>query len=253
MLGDLVARNDEVDGFPSEVADAIGHYVYRLIDPRNGETFYVGKGRGNRVFAHVRGERQAGDDDQSDKVQRIRDILNSGFKVAHVIHRHNLADDALAYEVEAALIDAYPGTANIAGGHGSDDFGPMHAQQIIDRYRAETAEFSHPLLIISINQMALERGNYDATRYAWKLDPVRARKAEFVLATIRGVIVEVFVAESWLESSPSNFPGFSELPGRWGFVGRLAPDEIREKYRQRKLPDSLRRKGAANPIRYVGV
>ena len=32
------------DSFPSEVADKLKWYVYRLIDPRNGETFYVGKG-----------------------------------------------------------------------------------------------------------------------------------------------------------------------------------------------------------------
>lgn len=41
--------------FSEEVAKAVGNYVYRLIDPRNGETFYVGKGKGNRVFQHVRG------------------------------------------------------------------------------------------------------------------------------------------------------------------------------------------------------
>ena len=30
--------------------------VYRLIDPRNGETFYVGRGKGNRVFSHIRAD-----------------------------------------------------------------------------------------------------------------------------------------------------------------------------------------------------
>jgi hypothetical protein len=39
--------------FPREVAQKLKTYVYRLIDPRNGETFYVGKGQGNRVFAHI--------------------------------------------------------------------------------------------------------------------------------------------------------------------------------------------------------
>ena len=43
------------DEFPQEVVEALGCYVYRLIDPRNGETFYVGRGRGQRVFAHVKG------------------------------------------------------------------------------------------------------------------------------------------------------------------------------------------------------
>ena len=42
------------DSFPPEVSAELKTYVYRLIDPRNGETFYVGKGRGNRVFAHIR-------------------------------------------------------------------------------------------------------------------------------------------------------------------------------------------------------
>jgi hypothetical protein len=31
------------DKFPVGVAERLKWYVYRLIDPRNGETFYVGK------------------------------------------------------------------------------------------------------------------------------------------------------------------------------------------------------------------
>ena len=42
--------------FTKEVSDHLENYVYRLIDPRNGETFYVGKGKGNRVFDHVKCE-----------------------------------------------------------------------------------------------------------------------------------------------------------------------------------------------------
>jgi uncharacterized protein len=44
------------DHFPPEVVQRLEVYVYRLIDPRNGATFYIGKGQGNRVFAHVRAE-----------------------------------------------------------------------------------------------------------------------------------------------------------------------------------------------------
>ena len=28
------------------------YYVYCLVDPRNNQTFYIGKGKGNRIFAH---------------------------------------------------------------------------------------------------------------------------------------------------------------------------------------------------------
>ena len=41
--------------FPVKLADEVKYYVYRLIDPRNGQTFYVGKGKRNRVFMHAQG------------------------------------------------------------------------------------------------------------------------------------------------------------------------------------------------------
>src|SRR5262245_38936376 len=44
----------EPDSFPVGIAERLQWYVYRLIDPRNGETFYVGKGKGNRIFQHAR-------------------------------------------------------------------------------------------------------------------------------------------------------------------------------------------------------
>ena len=79
----------DITEFPSGVIEHLGWYVYRLIDPRDGSTFYVGKGKGNRVFAHMRGEVAATDNDEllSNKLKQIREIRLAGLEVIHVMKR----------------------------------------------------------------------------------------------------------------------------------------------------------------------
>jgi len=241
------------DQFPSEVVDQLGHYVYRLIDPRNGETFYVGKGTGNRVFAHVTGEISIDGDAVSEKIKRIREIYAAGFKVAHVIHRHGLTSK-VSYEVEAALIDAYPGVTNIAGGQHSGERGARHADEIINEWKAVDAEFKHRMLAIIINRTITEKSIYDAVRYAWKVNKKRAAKAEYVLAVCNGLIVGVFQPHQWYEATPEFFPETDEIwEGRRGFVGVTAPEDVSKLYMGKRLPAKFRKKGAANPVRYIGL
>ena len=234
--------------FPPGVAQKLRTYVYRLIDPRNGETFYIGKGKNDRVFAHSRAEIKT--EDPGDKLKRIREIHVGGFEVAHVIHRHGM-DDKTAMEVEAALIDAYPGLTNAVIGAGSNDFGAMHAQEIVNRYEAHVASFEHRVILINVNRSATETSLYEATRYAWKISAKRAKRAEYVLAICHGIIVEVFIAEKWLPATPENFPGLEPVPGRYGFIGTEAPDRIRKMYVGKRIPDKYRKKGASNPIKYT--
>ena len=241
------------DSFTSDVAAKLKAYVYRLIDPRNGETFYVGKGKGNRVFSHIRAEDGLDGDEVDNKLKRIREIRLAGFEVGHVIHRHGM-DESTAFEVEAALIDAYPGLTNIVVGTGGNDYGAMHAEEVIRRYSAEPAVFRHKALLISVNRSAAERSLYDATRYAWKINLGKAREAEVILATMQGLIVGALVAEDWLEATAANFPGRADgdgVPGRYGFVGAEAPDQIKKLYVGKRVPDSYRKRGAANPIKYT--
>ncbi|WP_392385701.1 LEM-3-like GIY-YIG domain-containing protein [Marinomonas primoryensis] len=238
----------KTDSFPPEVLEKLKYYVYRLIDPRNGETFYIGKGKGNRVFAHARGDIES--DSLSEKMTRIRSIHIAGFDVAHVIHRHGLSEDS-AFEVEAALIDAYPGITNIMDGHGNSDFGAMHSSEIIKRYSAETAKFEHKALLISVNRSALDSSLYESTRYAWRLSKNKASQAEVILATVQGLIVGAFVAEKWLEAIPENFLGREGVEGRYGFVGSEAPIELQQLYVGKRTPDEFRKRGASNPIKYT--
>ena len=240
----------QLGSFPPGVAENLKTYVYRLIDPRNGETFYVGKGKGNRVFSHIRLEGQLEGDELDNKVKRIREIQLAGFEVAHVIHRHGM-DDKTAFEVEAALIDAYPGLTNVAGGAGSNDYGAMHAREVVNRYCAEPAVFRHRALLINVNRSAGETSLYEATRYAWKVSRAKAKLADLILATRQGVIVGAFVADDWLEATAENFPGREAVPGRLGFMGREASLEIKRLYVGKRVPDKFRKKGAANPIKYT--
>ena len=236
--------------FTPEMFDHLGHYVYRLIDPRNGQTFYVGKGTGNRVFSHAKGEKDADNDEVSDKLKRIQAIESDGFEVTHVIHRHGL-DDKTAFEVEAALIDAYPEATNGIAGHGSGERGAMHSQLIIKQYQAKEIDVKHKLLMLIVNQSVIQRGSlYEAVRYAWVLDSKKAQKAEFVLAVLNGLVIGVFVPEKWLQATKENFPHYEDQPKRWGFAGREAPKDILNHYLGTKLPDYMRKKGAANPVRY---
>lgn len=170
-----------------------------------------------------------------------------------MIHRHGLDSDT-AFEVEAALLDAYPGTTNISGGRHSEERGVMHADEIIERWQAEVAEFHHPMLAITINRSAAEKSAYEGVRYAWKLDIKRAQKAEYVLAVINGLIVGVFKPKRWLSATPENFPG-TDAPreGRTGFEGSEAPEEIGRLYVRKRLPDEYRKRGAVNPVRYIGI
>jgi uncharacterized protein len=245
------------ESFPVEVKARLGWYVYRLIDPRNGETFYVGKGRDDRVFEHARSAFSAsGEEDALDlKVQRIKEIIGAGFEVAHVIHRHGIETAEIAYEIEGALIDAYPGLANRVGGHRSGDYGVRHVDEIIDQLTAQPFVPREPLILISVAKSFGDKTKdiYDATRGCWVIKPERARNYKLVLAHRGGTVIEAFRPKGeWLKATKANFPWLEEdeLP-RWGFVGEVAEGASRDYYRGKRVPDQYRAKGAANPIRFV--
>ena len=143
-----------IDSFSPEVIKKLKHYVYRLVDPRNGQTFYVGEGCGNRVFAHSNAvdmnfykseyvtEQDKPSDDNNDpaKIRIIRDIKSRGLSVIHIIQRWGM-DQKTAFEVEAAFIDflGLQFLSNIQKGHHTDK-GMRYADELENELTAPAFE-----------------------------------------------------------------------------------------------------------------
>jgi hypothetical protein len=111
-----------------------------------------------------------------------------------------------------------------------------------------------PLILISIGKTYETSGMsvYDCVRAAWRIDKAKAETYGLVLAHYRGEVVGAFRPESWLVAMKSSFPRLSrDYPDRFGFTGTPAEQPIQDLYVCKLVPDDLRRKGAANPVRFV--
>ena len=248
--------------FSETVCNKIGNYVYRLIDPRNGETFYVGKGRNNRVFQHIAEQLPEDlEEGAAPKLDRIRAIHRAGLEVQHVIHRHEIPDEAIDH-VEAALIDAYAGLTNIQGGYHSNSLGPMHVDEIARKYDLPEIDFEpeHKLILLNINVSFDDVGGtdyYTETQLAWRISKDKAEKADYILAVVRGVIKAAFIFDKWLPATRDNFPDYKgDLDGkRYGFIGGAAPNDIKDLYvgEHGKRITHSDMKHSQNPVRYWNI
>lgn len=199
-----------MNNFSQSVIENIAHYVYVLVDPRNNKIFYVGEGKGNRVFNHVH-DAIDGDRD-SLKLDTIRDIMSEGLEVIHYIVRHGLSEK-VALEIESTLIDFLTYSdfnlesvlSNVVAGHHSWNRGIKSAEEISLLYDCTEIEPcpQDRIICININKTFVnnERADiYDATRHYWKLDINRARRATHVLAIYRGIVRAVFRPQKWYPS-----------------------------------------------------
>lgn len=83
---------------------------------------------------------------------------------------------------------------------------------------------------------------YDITRTAWKIDKEKRSMLKYVLAVYKGTIIDVFKVSAWVDAGTTinNVISESEIDNpneRSEFVGKLANDEIRAKYKDKPLKD----------------
>ncbi len=229
--------------FSEAVCENIGYYVYVLKDPRDSKIFYIGKGQKNRIFQHVADALET--EHNNDKLDLIREIKNARQEVEHYILRHGLTEDE-AIMIESACIDliGLKNLTNKVKGHYSWDEGLKSIDEIIQHYDAKIIEkFDEPCIIININKK-YERfmspdDLYNVTRASWVLGP-KKDKAKYVITSYRGLVREVFEINSWQKATN----------GRWEFTGKIANENIRNKYINQSLKNFIN-KGNQNPIKYT--
>lgn len=222
-----------INTFSQSVIEKIKSYVYCLVDPRTNEIFYIGKGKGNRVFSHINDSLATTYD--SDKLQQIRDIRTSGKNVIHYIIRHGL-DHRQSLEIEATLIDFSRlcqgnnfALKNLVKGHDSFNKGLKTARDIVQFYDAKIIEIEEPVLIIIVNKLFWYGMNddqlFEIVREKWRLDRNRIKNVKYVIASYLGIVREVYEVTEWYDVFDDRTQKM-----RVGFKGTIAKSDIRVKY-----------------------
>lgn len=239
--------------FSAKVIEQLSFYVYLYIDPRTNEPFYIGKGKGNRVFSHLN------DQQDSEKVRKIQELRDLKLEPKIELLKYGLTEpEALLVEATAIDLLDVENLTNSTRGHGSRYGARASVDEVVATLDAKEVTITEPALLITINQ-AFRYGMstmelYDATRSAWKLG-IKRHEAKFALSVYRGIVREVFEISGWIPGGMSirsdDEMGRRDKPkGRWEFVGVVAEDRLREKYIGKSVRHYLGER-PQNPIKYV--
>jgi hypothetical protein len=234
----------------SEVAKILKSYVYVYIDPRNGKPFYIGKGKGSRLFTHLK------DQSEIEKVAKIAEIRRSGKEPRIEILRYGLSD-LEAHLVEAASIDLI-GKArltNRVSGYHKGSFGRITSQRVITMLTARKVKVQHKTILLTINKLyrsdMSKEELYETTRGIWVVGEPRRNKVEYAMALYQGIVLEVYRIKQWHPAGTLKYntrdTSHFKNSGRWEFSGSIAMD-VREEY----IGFSVG-KARQNPVRYVNV
>jgi hypothetical protein len=240
---------------PRAVAKKLGNYVYLYVHPQTDEPFYVGKGRNARLLSHARGS------EHKRITAIIRRIRSEGLEPRIDILAHSLPSEETAFQIEAAVIDAF-GIGNLTNrvrGWRRGDHGRLSVSEAIAKYTGKRVSIREAVLLVRINKLfrpdMAPHELYDVTRSAWVLN-ARRDSLRYAFAVYDGVVREVYAIAGWLPGG-TTFNCRSEgqrrrRPGRWEFVGTIAEDATRRRYLN-AFVGHLFKRGNANPIMYVNV
>ena len=80
------------------------YYIYGLIDPRNNEPFYIGKGQGSRCLDHFKNTNREINTPKRAKIKKLKSL---GFDPLIKIYVENIENEKIAYDIEEKIILQY--------------------------------------------------------------------------------------------------------------------------------------------------
>lgn len=222
------------------LAEELRSYVYLLTDPRTGEIFYVGKGVGDRVNAHVNDALES--TGSTDKLETIREIHKAGLEVGHELLRFGMSERE-AFEVESAAIQllGLDELTNEVSGHHVGARGRMSLDVAISMFEApelEVGDIEEPVVLIKVPKTWYPsippKELFEATRGWWTFGE-RREGAKYAMAVSRSVIREVYRIDTWRQRTTGDRDWQHDIGKRprWGFEGSVANELAR--YRNRSV------------------
>lgn len=215
-------------------------YVYCEIDDDNRRLpIYVGKGKSDRFFSHL-----ANLEDQSIKKNiKIRNLINDN-KLGIDILAYGLTDkDALS--IESACIDlmGIENLENVVRGKGKNIKRiPLNELANLLTDKSVKVDKNDRGVAILINRdykpTFSDLETFEITRGIWSKKLVsicQKHDVKLAYATFNGVVKDIYSIYSWVPAGTQEYFTRSLDPmrlktARWEFVGKKAPENIREKY-----------------------
>ena len=86
----------------------IMYYVYCYIDPRNDQPFYVGKGKQDRAFTHIKHTKKERKNKNTTRfLNKLEKMINDGVIPKVIFLAQNIQDEKVAYDIEESFIKKY--------------------------------------------------------------------------------------------------------------------------------------------------
>ena len=197
----------KINRFSSNTIKQVGYYVYGLRRPGESAYFYIGKGKGNRVFSHANQKLRAGIADP--KFEVISSLQNVGGPDIDII-RHSLTEEE-ALLLESALIDCLgvKQLTNKIKGIDAEQYGLMSPREVENQYKGKPFRGDISAVCFKINTKWKKNMSadvlYEAVRGNWRLSLKRASKARYGIGIRDGVIRAIYKIDSW-EIAPDRNP-----------------------------------------------